>query len=289
MTNAAQRSQLSEFLKSCRARLQPAAVGLPKAARRRTPGLRREDVAALAGLSATWYTWLEQGRDVRASDRVLESLSRTLRMSPEERDYLFLLAQNRTPPLSRRNTEEISPAVLRTLDALSVPALIMTLRWDIMYWNRMYAAVIRDYEGVPPGDRNLVKLLMTHPEYQIDQPQFEAMAGRIVAKLKMDYSHAGGEADFEGLIQELRELSPLFTALWDRPEITSRSEGVHLVRHPRLGDITLEHTSYQVEGARTLRALIYAPENQASAHKIAAIAQQVHGFAAVDPTAGEAA
>jgi transcriptional regulator with XRE-family HTH domain len=277
-TSTAQRIQLSEFLKSCRARLQPTAVGLPQASRRRTPGLRREDVAALAGLSATWYTWLEQGRDVRASDRVLESLSRTLRMSPEERDYLFLLAQNRTPPLSRQAAEDVSPAVQRTLDALSVPALVITLRWDIVYWNRMYAAVIRNYDSTPAADRNLVKLLMVHPEYQTDQVQYEAMAARIVAKLKMDYSQAGGESEFEGLIQELRELSPLFMRLWDRPEITARSEGVHLVRHPRLGDIALEHTSYQVEGAHTLRALIYAPENAASAHKIAAIAQQVHGF-----------
>src|SRR6516164_8891549 len=109
MSTAIQRAQLSEFLKSCRARLSPSTVGLPSAGRRRTPGLRREDVAALAGLSATWYTWLEQGRDVRASDRVLESLSRTLRMSPEERDYLFLLAQNRTPPLTRQGAEEVSP------------------------------------------------------------------------------------------------------------------------------------------------------------------------------------
>jgi transcriptional regulator with XRE-family HTH domain len=277
-TSAAQRTQLSEFLKSCRARLQPSAVGLPQAARRRTPGLRREDVAALAGLSATWYTWLEQGRDVRASDRVLESLSRTLRMSPEERDYLFLLAQNRTPPLTRQGAEEVSPAVRRTLDALSVPALVINLRWDIAYWNQMYAAVIRDYEAAPPGDLNLVKLLVTHPEYQVGDDQYEAMAGRIVAKLKMDYSQAGGEADFDGLISELREISPLFQKLWDRPEITARSEGVHLVRHPKYGDITLEHTSYQVEGAHTLRALIYGPENQASAHKIAAIAREVLGF-----------
>jgi transcriptional regulator with XRE-family HTH domain len=285
MTSVAQRTQLSEFLKSCRARLPPAAVGLPQAGRRRTPGLRREDVAALAGLSATWYTWLEQGRDVRASDRVLESLSRTLRMSPEERDYLFLLAQNRTPPLSRQNAEELSPAVVRTLEALSVPALVMTLRWDVIYLNRMYAAVIRDYDDVPAVERNLVRLLIMHPEYQTDQEQYEAMAGRIVAKLKMDYSQAGGEADFEGLIQDLRELSPLFRTLWDRPEITARSEGVHRVRHPKLGDIHLEHTSYQVEGARTLRALIYAPENEASAHKIAAIALEVHGFQAPEKLA----
>jgi transcriptional regulator with XRE-family HTH domain len=277
-TSAAQRLQLSEFLKSCRARLQPVAVGLPQAARRRTPGLRREDVAALAGLSATWYTWLEQGRDVRASDRVLESLSRTLRMSTEERDYLFLLAQNRTPPLVRQTPEEVSPAVHRTLEALSVPALVINLRWDIVYWNRMYAAVIRNYDSTPPADRNLVKLLMVHPEYQTDEVQYEEMAGRIVAKLKMDYSQAGGEADFDGLIQELRELSPLFKRLWDRPEITARSEGVHLVRHPRLGVITLEHTSYQVEGAHTLRALIYAPENAASARKIAAIGREVLRF-----------
>ncbi len=99
MTSAIQRAQLSEFLKSCRARLSPAAVGLASAGRRRTPGLRREDVACLAGLSATWYTWLEQGREVRASDRVLESLSRALRLSEAERDYLFFLAHNRPAPL----------------------------------------------------------------------------------------------------------------------------------------------------------------------------------------------
>src|SRR5215475_12490814 len=108
MSSTLQRVQLSDFLKSCRARRAPAAVGLIPAERRRTPGLRREDVAALAGLSATWYTWLEQGRDVRASDRVLENLSRVLRMSPEERDYLFLLAQHRPAPI-RTGAEESVP------------------------------------------------------------------------------------------------------------------------------------------------------------------------------------
>src|ERR1700760_2362817 len=129
MTSAPQRAQPSEFLKSCRARLQ--------AARRRTPGLRRDDVAALAGLSATWYTWLEQGRDVRASDRVLESLSRTLRLSTEERDYLFSLAQNRPAPLQQVRVEPLPESVRRTLDALNVPAEVITPRWDVIYWNDM--------------------------------------------------------------------------------------------------------------------------------------------------------
>ena len=288
MTSAAQRAQLSEFLKSCRARLQPTALGLPNAARRRTPGLRREDVAALAGLSATWYTWLEQGRDVRASDRILESLSRTLRMSPDERDYLFLLAQNRSPPLGRGVVEETSAAVLRTLEALSVPALVVTLRWDIVHWNRMYAAVIRGYEDIPIGERNLVRLLLTHPEYQTGQVQYEAMAARIVSKLKMDYGQAGGDADFDGLIGELRGISPRFRELWDRPEISARSEGAHLVHHPQLGEIALEHTSYQLEGSRTLRALIYAPENRQSAEKIAVIAREIHGFEPPAETASAA-
>src|SRR5215472_17480038 len=134
-TSAAQRIQLSEFLKSCRARLQPTAVGLPQASRRRTPGLRREDVAALAGLSATWYTWLEQGRDVRASDRILESLSRTLRLSGEERDYLFSLAQSRPAPLQPAQDQDVPETVKRTLDALNVPAEVITPRWDVIYWN----------------------------------------------------------------------------------------------------------------------------------------------------------
>jgi transcriptional regulator with XRE-family HTH domain len=272
MTSATQRAQLSEFLKNCRARLQPAAVGLPQATRRRTPGLRREDVAALAGLSATWYTWLEQGRDVRASDRILESLSRTLRLSPEERDYLFSLAQSRPAPLQPSQPQDVPETVKRTLDALNVPAEVINPRWDVVYWNPMVKRCFRDYDALPPERRNLMRILMTSPEYQEDPVEYEAMARRIIAKLRVDYSQAAGDASFDALIEELNEVSPMFRELWRSPEIRSRSEGVHLLKHPQLGGITFEHTSYVVEGVPSLRVVIFSPHDSESAAKIAQLA-----------------
>ena len=274
MTSATQRAQLSEFLKSCRGRLSPQAVGLPLGGRRRTPGLRREDVAALAGLSATWYTWLEQGRDVRASDRVLESLSRTLRLSGEERDYLFSLAQNRPAPLQAVRIEEVPDSVKRTLDALNMPAEVITPRWDVIYWNDMVKRCFRDYGRMAPEERNLIRILMTSPEYQEHPAEFEAMARRITAKLRVDYSQAAGDPSFDALIEEMSEASATFRELWRSPEIRTRSEGVHLLRHPQLGGITFEHTSYVVEGVPSLRVVIFAPHDADSARKVIQIARQ---------------
>ncbi len=277
ITSATQRAQLSEFLKSCRGRLSPQAMGLPPGGRRRTPGLRREDVAALAGLSATWYTWLEQGRDVRASDRVLESLSRTLRLSAEERDYLFSLAQNRPAPLQAARIEELPDSVRRTLDALNVPAEVITPRWDVIYWNDMVRRCFRDYGAMEPDRRNLIRILMTSPEYQEDPEEFASMARRITAKLRVDYSQAAGDPSFDALIEEMSEASPTFRELWRSPEIRTRSEGVHLLRHPQLGGITFEHTSYVVEGVPSLRVVIFAPHDAESARKIAQISRQAEG------------
>src|SRR5512146_1634846 len=144
-----QRRQLIDFLKGCRARLTPAQVGLPDTNRRRTPGLRREDVAALAGVSVTWYTWLEQGRNIQVSADVLERISQTLRMSADEREYLFALVQHRPAPPIQQNKNEVSPTLVRMLDSLGVPAIVMTARWDVVAWNRL-ARVFRDYDKLSP-------------------------------------------------------------------------------------------------------------------------------------------
>ncbi len=269
-----QRVQLSEFLKNCRARLSPTSVGLPPAGRRRTPGLRREDVAALAGLSATWYTWLEQGRDVRASDRVLESLSRTLRLTTEERDYLFSLAQHRSAPIQPARDVEITPAVKRTLDALNLPSLVMTPRWEVIYWNRMMTAAIRDYGALPPHERNLMKLLLMSPGRRTHADDYEAMARRILSKLRVDYGQAGVDPVFDALIEEMNEICPMFRQLWRSPEITGHSEGVHPERHPVLGDIVFAHSSYVIEGAPTLRVVIYAPYDPESTAKVDQLARE---------------
>ncbi|MBL8551934.1 MAG: helix-turn-helix domain-containing protein [Hyphomonadaceae bacterium] len=265
----ARRTQLAEFLKSCRARVSPAEVGLPSGKRRRTPGLRREDVAALAGVSATWYTWLEQGRDVHPSDRVLEGLARTLQLTSEERDYLFSLAQHRSAPLKPGETEEVSAAVRHTLDALNLPAIVMNLRWDVLYWNAMMARAIRDYGAMPPGERNLIKILLLNPDIRTDHKEYEVTARRVLSKLRMDYGQAGDDPDFDAFIEEMNGLSATFREMWKSPEITGHSEGVHVERHPKQGDITFAHSSYVVEGAPTQRVVIYAAADPDSADKLA--------------------
>lgn len=273
MTLDVHRVQLSDFLKSCRRRLSAADVGLPDSTRRRRPGLRREDVAALAKVSITWYSWLEQGRDVQASAKMLEGLSRVLRLSDEEREYLFLLAQNRPAPLRPSPAPVVSPAVQRMLDGLSVPAYVMTKRWDVVAWNRIAAQTLRDYGAMPPEERNLLKILLTGPTYQADQEEYSRMAHRVVSKLRIDYGHAAGDPRFDELIRELEERCPIFRSIWNGPEITGHSQGCQVLHHPVWGDIVLEHTSYVVEGAANLQVIIHVPVGAESVAKIDAIAR----------------
>ncbi len=273
MISVTQRSQLSDFLKACRARLSPTDVGLPESSRRRRPGLRREDVAALGKMSITWYTWLEQGRDVQASAKMLECLSKVLRLSPDERDYLFALAQNRPPPLESPGPATVRPAVQRMLDGLPVPALVMTSRWDVVAWNRMMTLIFRDYSAMAPEQRNLLKILLTNPIYQTDPTEYDRIARRVLAKLRVDYSHSAGDPTFDALIEDLRQICPVFRELWHTPEVTGRSEGIQIVQHPMVGKISLEHTSYVVEGASHLKAIIFVPVDGESAQKIDRVAR----------------
>ncbi|HEY5569305.1 MAG TPA: helix-turn-helix transcriptional regulator [Gammaproteobacteria bacterium] len=262
------RRQLTDFLKGCRARLSPFAVGLPDTGRRRTPGLRREDIAALAGVSVTWYTWLEQGRDIHVSADVLERICAALRMSADEREYLFTLVQHRPAPLVRNRNEEVSPSIARMLQAIAVPAIAMTSRWDVIAWNDL-TKIFRDYDKLKPEQRNLLRILLIEDEtYQSDPEQYEAMARRVLAKFRVDYSQTPEDPAFADLIAELTARSPIFRRLWNSPDVMSRSEGVG--RYPHLGGVGFEHSSYVPEGSPTLRVVIYVPHDEQSADKMAA-------------------
>jgi len=270
-----QRRQLIEFLKGCRARLTPTQVGLPDTNRRRTPGLRREDVAALAGVSVTWYTWLEQGRDIQVSADVLERISTTLRMSPDEREYLFALVQHRPAPPTATRTESVSPTLLRMLDTLALPAMILTRRWDVIAWNRLIA-IIRDYDALPPERRNLLRILLVEDEvYRKDPVLYEATARRLLAKFRVDYSQAHGDPAFEELIAELTAACPIFTRLWGLADVVGTHDAV--VTHPRGHGVTFEHTSYVPEGSPNLRLIIFTPANQATAAKVREAIAQIEG------------
>lgn len=261
--------QRAEFLRSCRARIKPADLGLPAPQRKRTEGLRREDVAALSGVSVAWYTWLEQGREMRVSDEVLERICQTFRLSEDERTYLFTLVQHRPPRLQQGALEEAPPELTRMIQAVAVPAVLMNLRWDVLAWNELNSIFFRDYTRLAPHERNLVELLFTRPSYHKDPADFENMARRVLAKLRVDYSNSDNDPKFEALIRKLETASPTFRRMWRTPEINVKSLGVHRFIHERFGEIGFEHTSYEPAGHPTLRLVLCTPADERTRQHVA--------------------
>ena len=263
--------QRSEFLRRCRARIEPSELGLPQSQRKRTDGLRREDVAALSGVSACWYSWLEQGRDMRVSDEVLERLCQTLRLSEDERVYLFSLVQRRLPRMAHEERTEAPPDVVRMIDALPMPAVAMNLCWDVLAWNRANSMIFRDYATYPPAERNLLEILLTKPVRHMSPAQLESAAKRLVARLRFDYSKCADDPKFEALIRRLSTKSQLFARLWRIPDFTLRAFGLHRFTHPRYGELTFEHSSCVPDGHPHIRIVICTPENAAAKRAIAQI------------------
>ena len=248
-------------------------MGLPDQGRRRTPGLRREDVAALAGVSVTWYTWLEQGRDIRVSADVLERICATLNMSNDERDYLFALVQHRAPPHVASAEEEVGPALERMVMTLNVPALVKTARWDVIAWNPLVTELFRDYGELAPEQRNLLRLLLVDDcTYQSNRDDYYATARRVLSKFRVDYSQYSDDPAFESLINGLNRDSEVFRELWNSPEVMNRSEAI--AYHPQQGGMMFEHTSYVPEGSPTLRLVIFVPHDEATARKVEAAARK---------------
>lgn len=264
--------QRSEFLRRCRARLEPEHVGLPREARARGGGLRRQDVAALSGVSASWYTWLEQGRDIRVSDDVLDRVSRTLRLSEDERVYLFSLVQRRPPPLEHMLTE-CPPDVERMLHTLPMPAVAMNLRCDVLAWNAINSVLYRDYGLLPPGERNLLEILLIRPVPTMSPAAQEAMARRLIGRLRYDFSRCPHDQKFEALLHRLVTHSPVFRKLWRSPDFALRAYGPHTFTHPRFGELTFEHTSYVPDGYPTIRVVMCVPQSD-SAHRAMRIATE---------------
>jgi len=245
-------------------------VGLPDSSRRRTPGLRREDVAALAGVSVTWYTWLEQGRDIRVSSDVLEKIATTLQMSPDEREYLFALVQHRPAPIMPE-VESAYPEVQRMIDVLNVPAVVITMRWDVIAWNPLATRVFRDYGALPPRDRNLLRIILTTDSFRTDPDEFEAIARRVLSKFRVEYNQAPDDPQMQELVEDLRAACPNFDEIWTSAEVRNRSVGVHVARHPELGAFTFEHSSYVPEGSPNLRLIVFVPNDDECREKMARI------------------
>src|SRR5690348_1597232 len=216
-------NRLGAYLKDRRARLDPAALGFP-AGRRRTPGLRREEVAQRANISPTWYTWLEQGRGGAPSADVLDRIARALMLTDMEREHLFLLGLGRPPEARYRRDEGVTPRLQRVLDALDpCPALIRTATWDVVAWNRGATVLLTDYAAVPPEERNVLRAMFLDPRVRDAQYDWESVARFVVGAFRVDAARAGAAEDVAPLVEELCRRSPEFAAMWRENDVPSHT------------------------------------------------------------------
>ena len=259
---------LGHYLKDRRSRLDPVALGFP-VSRRRTPGLRREEVAARANVSATWYTWLEQGRGGAPSADVLERIARALMLTDAEREHLFLIGLGRLPQVRYRRIEGITLQLQRILDAFTVsPAIMRTLTWDVVAWNRAAAAVLTDYGKLAPQQRNILRLMFCDSQVRALQFDWEGVARFVVGAFRADVARAGAQDHVRTLIDELTRSSPDFARLWGENDVASRGEGVKRLRHPRLGALELEYSAFGVDGRPDLTMVVYNPAGDDTADKV---------------------
>jgi transcriptional regulator with XRE-family HTH domain len=254
------RDELADFLRNKRASITPDEVGLPNGGRRRTPGLRREEVAQLAGVGATWYTWLEQGRDVRASLDVLESIAKALRLTPAERRHLILLGRGEQAPPLCSPSEKVSPTVKRLIENLgSSPAYLVGRRYDILAWNRAYAAVFGDPGAVPKAFRNSIWLTFTDPARRALMTDWEEGTRLMVARFRAQSAQHLDDPAFEQLINALREVSPEFRELWKRHEVAGSGHGRKVLDHPKVGKLVFEHAVFKSMEDPDQRLALFSP------------------------------
>ena len=264
-------ARLGAYLRDRRSKLDPAAFGIPPG-RRRTPGLRREEVAQRANISATWYTWLEQGRGGPPSADVLDRLAKALMLTDAEREHIFHLGLGRPPEARYRGELGVTPRLQRVLDALNPsPALVRTATWDVIGWNRAASVVLTDYSAVPAEERNILRRMFLDPRLRGAHYDWESMARFVVSSFKVDAARAGASAIVEPIVRELSALSPEFRSMWSENEILSASDGVKHLRHPTLGSIVIEYSAFAVDGRPDLSLLVYNPATPADAEKISAM------------------
>jgi transcriptional regulator with XRE-family HTH domain len=267
----ANENRLGTYLKDRRTKLDPAAFGL-SAARRRTPGLRREEVAQRANISATWYTWLEQGRGGAPSADVLDRIARALMLTDVEREHLFLLGLSRPPEVRYRGNEGVTPRLQRLLDALNpIPALIRTALWDVVAWNRAATVMLSDYGSLSPEQRNVLRFIFLDPRVRASQYDWESVARFVISAFRVDAARAGAAAEVEPLVDELCRLSPEFAAMWRDNDVRSHHEGVKHIRHPIIGPLAFEYSAFAVDGRPDLCMVVYNPATPADADKISTL------------------
>jgi transcriptional regulator with XRE-family HTH domain len=265
---AANENLLGAYLKDRRAKLDPAAFGFPMT-RRRTPGLRREEVAQRANVSATWYTWLEQGRGGAPSADVLNRISHAMMLTDAEREHLFLLGLGRPPEVRYRAPQGITPRLQRLLDTLDhSPAFIRTATWDVIAWNRAAAAVLTDYSKLPEGQRNVLRMMFRDARVRAAQANWRNVARFVVASFRADVARAGAAGMVQSLVDELCATSPEFAAMWRDNDVQAHGDGAKVLHHPDVGPLSMEFSAFAVDGRPDLNMVVYNPTTPEDAEKI---------------------
>lgn len=260
------RAELRAFLRSRRARLTPADVGLPDdGGRRRTPGLRREELAQLAGVGVSWYTWLEQGRDINASPQVLDALAVALRLDPAERNMLYALARTELPLPPAAGEQDGEAELVALVHALHPhPAYLLGPLTRVLAWNAAAAAVLMPMDHLPPEHRTLLYRCFVDVPPAERSAQLAATAVNVLARFRAEYARHVGETAYEEHLALLRERSEDFADAWEAGAVTETQRGTKTIAHPALGTLRLHHAQTVPTGAPELRLSVYAPADAAT-------------------------
>ncbi len=268
------RHELAKFLRNRRARIVPEQVGLPQGTRRRTPGLRRGEVALLAGVTPEWYSRLEQGQDIHVSVQLLESLARVLQLDTNERTHLFLLALKQPPPIETFSPMTINPTFQQFLQQLgTTPACVVDARLNVVEWNAAFSATIGVASGysamMPERERNIIWRIFTSPLLRQENEEGEKLARMFLAQFRAGYGRFINDPWWATQIAELSQISPAFRKLWARHDVLNGPEGWKSMHHPLVGELTFDFFLLQAVNSCDLRLLIYSPRsNSGTAEKI---------------------
>ncbi len=282
MSDDQRRAELSRFLRARRQRLSPEDAGLPRAerTRRRTKGLRREEVAALAGISLPWYTMLEQGKEINVSDQVLDSLARALRLNADERMHLMYLANPRPIELRTKPSDDrpaVSPSLTYLLSHMPlVPAYISDEKLNVLAWNPLASAVFGSFESADRRERNMLWRLFMMPSSRSLFAEWDLVAGSLLGHFRAMYTMHIEDVCYRSFIDELKEGSPEFAVWWDNYEVACISQNRREIAHPRVGKLSLETKLLRIEDSRDRYLNVFIPDpNDGSALRLAELAGEM--------------
>jgi transcriptional regulator with XRE-family HTH domain len=262
------RAELGEFLKARRGRLTPDDFGMPRGSRRRTPGLRREEVALLAGVGVTWYTWLEQGRHINASTQVLDAVARTLRLGQAEREHLYRLAEA-TPLRTEGEHAQVPDTIREIVSSLEpLPAILVNGRFDILLSNDAHEELFWDWHSMPCVHKNTLWCCVTEPSARDKFPGYDGQVRYMVARMRSAYSRHLGDRDWEEDIRRLASLSREFAELWARHEVADSETRVLTYLHPKAGPLSLVMSELNVPDMPEARIQVYTPRDEDTRAKL---------------------